>query len=1599
MSSVDDRIVNMQFNNTQFQSGSAASTKSLETLEKTITGMGSSTGMTKMGSSVDGIKAKFSALQVAGVTALATIVNKAVTAGLALLKSFTIDPILAGFHEYETNLNSIQTIMANTGKSVKIVNSYLAQLNHYSDQTIYSFSQMAEAIGKFTSAGVGLDQATSAIKGMANTAALSGSNVQQLNTAMYQMSQALSTGTIRLMDWNSLANAGMGGENIREALMATNRTLGDNGKAMDEAIKSAGSFRDSLAAGWLSAQTFTKTMTVMAGNTLKSGKTVAFTVEQLKKMGYADDAAKSLNKLSQASIDSATKVKTFTQLIDVVKESIGSGWAKIFQDLFGNFTEATKMWTGVSQNITGVVGDIFNNVDKMLQGWRKLGGYQDLWTGFGNIFKTIGNLVRPFVDAFKAMLPATATAGSGLAKVTSAFANITGWMEKVSRGAAVLTPVLVAIFSIFKDVGAVIGAVVRGLQPLFALLGQLATVAGGALSKGAEIGNNLVQGILQGLNPTAIEAAITEFANNIVAWIKGALGIHSPAAELVPVGIAIVQGIAQGISATIGFVVRAMGALIGAIFDGIGNLFSGMDALDITALMNAVLTGGILLAVRSFTKSLTGLVGGITSALENVTAPFQQLTSTLKTMQTAIRAKIILDIAIAVALLAASIVALSLLNPKQIAIGLGALSTLLAELVGALGVLSKIKPEGLASMSVAIALISGSMLVLSGVIAILGNLDMTTLAKGLGALAIALGIMVGALNLMAGLGPRLPAAAAAIYIMANAMVVMSAAVFALGSMDFKTLAKGLGAIAIGLGLFVGALAVLSSLGPTVGVGAGGILIMATAMVVLAGAVAAFGSMKISTLAKGLGSVAIGLGLFVGALAILAAMGPLAGAGAGAILLMATAMAVLAVAVGTLGRMKVSTLAKGLGAIAIALALFLLAAAGAEVVALGLEVLGTSLFLIGAGMALAGVGMLAFASGLALLTTVGVAAIGIIILAINAFLALLPTFALQLASAFVVFIQTIAAASPKLREAFGEIFKNFIGTIRDAIPQITALVNDLIGAIFKVVTTNIPKYGKLISTLITTGLNVIKKAIPEMTNAGADIITGVLQGLAERIPQMLNAAGDVIAAFIRGLGAQASKIATAAAQLLLDLLHGIRDAVDDAYIAKVAKAVAEIGEAIITGIIAGLDDFAHYIWDKIQEIAEEAWDHARTAFKVPGAPSRLFYPIGESVAMGIAAGISDRTSDAVGAIVGLAKAVFAAGDDAIERAEKASRKKRHRALVMQARADVAAEIAKDAEKEARQHPKNKALQKAANAARRAADDAQKAANRAQHDAADANKHVRRLERFQRADAEGRGDILTAQSKSLAQRARETLARANAEARAARDLTGQARKDMLKAAREDARAAKRLEEQSRKAKEKADEYYGKSIKQRIAAITKERRLEEQRQRRQDEFDALSTEEQSKVLEKRAKKHQRESDRAQKQADDLLQQAKRLAEKNPQRAERLLKRAERKAREAERAAQRAQDESERAQQLAEEADTGTDGTTNPALAISHTALEDAAKAMDRYTESLQEAEAAAQAGRDVPQFVQNNYSPEALSASEIYRGTKNLLTAQEIKMGAPD
>lgn len=355
---IDEKVVEMRFDNKQFESNVQTSMSTLDKLKQALKFDGTSKGfdnlskaankvdLSGMGKGIEAVQAKFSALEVMGVTALANITNSAVNAGKNMVKALTIEPVQTGLQEYETQINAIQTIMSNTrsqGTTLDDVNAALDELNLYADKTIYNFTEMTRNIGTFTAAGVKLDTSVSAIKGIANLAAVSGSNAQQASTAMYQLSQALAAGTVKLQDWNSVVNAGMGGQVFQDSLKETARA---HGIAIDQMIEDEGSFRETLSKGWLSSEILTETLSKFTGD---------LTEQQIISMGYTQEQAKEILALGQDANDAATKVKTFSQLLDTLKEAAQSGWSQTWRLVIGDFEEARTLWTSVSDAIGGII--------------------------------------------------------------------------------------------------------------------------------------------------------------------------------------------------------------------------------------------------------------------------------------------------------------------------------------------------------------------------------------------------------------------------------------------------------------------------------------------------------------------------------------------------------------------------------------------------------------------------------------------------------------------------------------------------------------------------------------------------------------------------------------------------------------------------------------------------------------------------------------------------------------------------------------------------------------------------------------------------------------------------------------------------------------------------------------------------------------------------------------------------------------------------------------------------------------------------------------------------------------------------------------------
>lgn len=938
----------------------------------------SAASLQRLEGAVSTIAGKFSALGTLATGALLSIGSRAAQAGTQFLNSFSFGPIIDGFHEYETNLNSIQTILANTqasGATLKDVNSALNQLNHYSDQTIYNFSEMAKNIGTFTAAGVGLKDSTAAIKGIANLAALSGSNSEQASTAMYQLSQAISSGKVSLEDWNSVVNAGMGGTIFQRALAQTAEKMGT---LSDGAVKLTGkmknvtiggkSFRESITAkpgeeSWLTSKVLTNTLAQFTGD---------LTNAQLKAEGFNKSEIKAIQAQAKTAKEAATQVKTLSQLFDTVKESIGSGWTQTWQTIFGDFTEAKGLFTGLSNSIGKIVNSSSTARNKMLSDWKNLGGRTALISSIGNVFKALVSVIKPIGAAFREIFPATT--GKQLADMTENFRDFTAKLKIGADTADKLKRTFAGVFAVFGIAIDIIKGVAR---TIFDLVGVATKGSGGFLNFTAKIGDFLValrNGIKEGNGLTnffkglgTILAIPIQLVQKLAGFLgslfkgtggdakgfeKNVAGISSKLDPLARLGeiVSTVWQKTLTVMKNVGNFFSQLGAKISKVLSSVGidlsTMFEGFDFKTLFAGLNTGLLAGLFLIVKKFLGVFGGGAGGIFDAISE---GIGNLTDSFKTMQTTLKAATLLQIALAIGVLSVSLSILAKINPEDLTKAGAAITVLFGQLLGSLAVFQKfIGAAGFAKLPFvmgSLILLAGAVLILSQAVKQLSALDWNGLAKGLTGLAVVMTLVVGSLRFMpnpAGMistGLGLIALAAGIKILASAVTDLS-------GLSWNDLAKGL----VGVGALLASLTLFTMFADANKGGVlqgAGLVLLAAGIKILASAVADFSKLSWKEIAKGLSSLAGALAIVTAALYIIPPTAPLAAAG---VLGVAISLGMIAKALDKTAQMSWAGIGKSLtvmlGALAIiAAALYIipptapLSAAGVLLVAISLTQIG------------------------------------------------------------------------------------------------------------------------------------------------------------------------------------------------------------------------------------------------------------------------------------------------------------------------------------------------------------------------------------------------------------------------------------------------------------------------------------------------------------------------------------------------------------------------------------------------------------------------------------------------------------------------------------
>lgn len=1236
MSSIDNRVVTMKFDNEQFQNGVKQTIASLEILKEKLNIKDSSAlekinekmpDLNPLISAAGEVANRFSILGSIAFGALERIGSIAVDVGMQMGKALTIQPILDGFAEYETEMNSIKTIQANLpGVSNASINKALAELNTYADKTVYSFGDMTRSIGLFTAAGVDLDRSVVAIKGMSNVAAGAGANNEALARANYQLSQALQSGTIRLMDWNSLVNAGMANPELQERLKQTAREMGKN---VDAAIEKQGSFRDSLSEGWLTADVFLKTMALAADDTNEWGKRLT---------------------------DAATKIYTFTQLVDTVKEAIGTGWGDSFRIIIGDAVQARDMFTQINNWLSPIISRSADARNKVLSEWARFGGRDDIVGtqqnkigALYNVLESLSNIMSRIREGFHTAFPPMT--GLQLAHITHRLREASEEFKKFTKiNGANIRDTFAGIFSILH-----IGiTIVQSLGHAFkVLISAILPSSGNFLAFTASLGRFFVALDKSTTKTELFKRTIVSFSDTVaerIKRIKSALGgFLTGALSNIPnpfkaMNITWSNDASKSIS-----VLGAFKTAVSSIFNFIGKIFSdvgkSLDFGEVFKLINnavgVVLAGGLFKAVTDFVSGLKNSLSSFNSIKDNIVGIFSGLRETLVTYQNQLKSKILRNIAVSVAILAGSLFLLASVDPERLMSAITAIAALAAILVTTFSVMDRLSKKkgnsqksgglfdtlmgafGGGSSNAASQLIKIAVAV--GILAIalkaIADLEPDELIRGIGGLAAILAILVVATNEMSKNDKKLIKGAGSLIILGVAINILARAVKTLSGIDLEGLIQGIagvGAILGMLAIFVNNIKSKKLLGTAVALG-----VVSTSILVLSRSVSFLGEMDTASLVQGLEGVGALLAML---LAFMQYVDPqhfiLAAA---SLVIISGAITILSSSVQTLGSMDMTDLIKGLGSVSAMLAglvivtkkikpeSLILVSTGLVIMAQAVSLLAESVVVLGSikiedlvkGLVAVGslLAMLTVVTNLASKHTARMLAVGVSLVLVSVSIGKLVDAMAKLGDMSVEdLIKSIAALSGVLGVlalaalALEEVIPGIlaIGLLGLALEPLANGLNSISGLDFMSVVNGLLAVAAAIEAFIIAALIIegtgagvplaalavtlallgaglwltveafnifsamlgensdeladqvetIKTNIETLTSAAGDIVVDFLNQLAEDMPEIIAAGSAVVVAFLTGLSENIGDIIEAALVLLISFINGLSAAIDD-----------------------------------------------------------------------------------------------------------------------------------------------------------------------------------------------------------------------------------------------------------------------------------------------------------------------------------------------------------------------------------------------------------------------------------------------------------------------
>lgn len=868
--SIDYRIVEAQFRNSNFEKNIAQSTESLERFKRSLDvdqqakslakldDAADLAGMKGLAQQVDKVADKFSAMGVVAFTALQRITNAAIDTGVSLVKSLSIDQVTAGWNKYEQKTSNVQTLVNATGKSVDEINGYLEKLMMFSDETSYDFTTMAQSLGQMVTSGGDIDHLIPMIEGIANATSFAGKGAAEFSRSIYNLNQSYGQGFLTLMDWRSVELSGVASQQLKETFIDVGKALGTldkNGRTAKGTLVDIGNFSTTLADKWASREVMEQAFGRFAQVTEAAYKLVQNGMADTYSEAYAMlDGA--FEQVYYRAALAAQEAKTFGEAINSVKDAVSSGWMTTFDYIFGGYDKAKEIWTNLANDLWDVFAAPAQERNSILKEWVELGGQSALWEGLTNIFKSLLSVIEAVREGFSEIFPAKT--GQQLADLTFRFRDFStklvaseDTLAKVKEVASGLASIVKLLITPIKLVLGLVGKIITQAAPLTSYLLSFSATIGGLLTNLVKMvdESRVIEGIFATLK-SAVEAvggAFMFLGGMLSTSISAFTGINvldidnvtTSLAEIPPIGeqiakvfdtigesgknafgkasqwVSQLKGWASSAALTIGSFAKSIAATLKPIGDRIKSIFEGVTLTDA---IGTTLLFGLYEQIKKIAKAFAAMKtnwAGVAKALTNV---LNTAGDTLKAFQNKVNAEVLKSIAISIGILAASLFVISRVKPENMGKSLAAVALLFGELTAILGIMSGKKMTAgkaelltlsgaLIGMSVAISILAGALAKLTE-----SAKDTWVFAKATFAIiAILVALEKVGVALSTKVGEKQVMKLALVFLsLATAVRILASAFRAFDGISWEEFGMGIASLIIGIGAITGSIAVMKA---------------------------------------------------------------------------------------------------------------------------------------------------------------------------------------------------------------------------------------------------------------------------------------------------------------------------------------------------------------------------------------------------------------------------------------------------------------------------------------------------------------------------------------------------------------------------------------------------------------------------------------------------------------------------------------------------------------------------------------------------------------------------------------------------------------------